>query len=378
MLHNILSDPRKKKLAAALAVTVIAAAGWYGYSNSGTDTVPEKNVPLVRTLTVGASTSGASTSASGSSYPGEVRGRYESNLAFQVAGKINARYVNIGDSVQAGQVLMTIDPKDVLQVVENSNAQLASAAANQKLAADNAARYATLYGSGAVSKAVLDQYNTQLEAANAALRQAQAQANTSSNQLEYTNLCSDADGIVANITGEVGQVAAAGSPLVTVIQNGEREVQIVVPENKLSNISIGAKALVTFWALENTQAEGYVREISPVADPVTRTYKVRVAVDNLPQEAKLGMTAKVILAGDTSETIKLPIGAIYQVTNQPQVWVVDNNNKTQLINVTLGEYSGNEVTVTSGLKKGDRIITAGINKLTENQEVRILESGEQP
>lgn len=375
MLHNILTDPRKKKLAAALAFTVIAAAGWYGYNNSGTDTVPEKNIPLVRILTVG-----TSSSASDSSYPGEVRGRYESNLAFQVTGKINARYVNIGDPVRAGQVLMTIDPKDVLQAVENSNAQLASASANQKLAADNAARYATLYSSGAVSKAVLDQYDTQLEAANAALRQAQAQAqaNTSSNQLEYTNLRSDADGVVANITGEIGQISAAGSPLVTVIRNGEREIQIVVPENKLFTVSLGAKAMVTFWALENTQAEGRVREISPVADPVTRTYKVRVAVADLPPEAKLGMTAKVILAGDTAETIKLPIGAIYQVTNQPQVWIVDNNNKARLINVTLGEYRGNEVTVTSGLKKGDRIITAGINKLTENQEVRILESGEQP
>lgn len=373
MLHNILTNPRKKKLAAALAFTVIAAAGWYGYNNSGTDTVPEKNIPLVRILTVG-----TSSSASDSSYPGEVRGRYESNLAFQVTGKINARYVNIGDPVRAGQVLMTIDPKDVLQAVENSNAQLASAAANQKLAADNAARYATLYSSGAVSKAVLDQYDTQLEAANAALRQAQAQANISSNQLEYTNLRSDADGVVANITGEIGQIAAAGSPLVTVIRNGEREIQIVVPENKLSTVSLGAKAMVTFWALENTQAEGQVREISPVADPVTRTYKVRVAVADFPPEAKLGMTAKVTLAGDTAETIKLPIGAIYQITNQPQVWIVDNNNKARLINVTLGEYRGNEVTVTSGLKKGERIITAGINKLTENQEVRILESGEQP
>ncbi len=373
MLQNILTDPRKKKLAAALAAAVIVAGGWYCYSHSGNDTAPAKNIPLVRILTIG-----ASTAASDSVYPGEVRGRYESNLAFQVAGKINARYVDIGDTVHAGQVLMTIDPKDVLQAVENSNAQLASAAANQKLAADNAARYAKLYASGAVSQAVLDQYNNQLEAANAVLRQAQAQVNTSANQLEYTNLRSDADGVVANITGEVGQIAAAGSPLVTVIQNGEREIQIVVPENKLSSVTVGEKAQVTFWALENLQAEGRIREISPIADQVTKTYKVRVAVDNFPAEAQLGMTAKVILAGTADEAIMLPIGAIYQITGQPQVWLVGDDNRARLAAITLGTYSGNEVTVTAGLKKGDRVITAGINKLTENQEVRILESGDQP
>lgn len=373
MLHNILTDPRRKKITAALAALCIAAAGWYCYTAFSPKPVAEKTVPIVRTLTIG-----SADTESENIYPGEIRGRYESKLAFQVSGKINARYVDTGSTVHAGQVLMTIDPKDILQSVENSNAQLASAAANQKLAADNAARYAKLYASGAVSQAVFDQYNTQLEAANAALRQAQAQANTSSNQLEYTNLRSDADGVVADITGEVGQIAAAGSPLITVIQSGEREIQIVVPENQLSYINIGEKALVTFWALQNQQAEGRIREISPIADPVTRTYKVRVAVDNLPEDARLGMTAKVILPGTAAESILLPIGAVYQISGQPQVWIVDAESRAQLVNVTLGGYNGNKVAVTAGLKKGDRVITAGIDKLTENQLVRIPESGEQP
>lgn len=372
MLHNILTDPRKKKMTAALTLLVIAAAGWYCYTSFSSKPTEEKTVPIVRTLTVG-----TDETTSDNIYPGEIRGRYESNLAFQVSGKINARYVDIGSTVHAGQILMTIDPKDILQSVENSNAQLASAAANQKLAADNAARYAKLYASGAVSQAVFDQYNTQLEAANAALRQAQAQTNTSSNQLEYTNLRSDADGVVANITGEVGQIAAAGSPLVTVIKNGEREIQIAVPENQLPYIAVDEKAQVTFWALKNQQSEGRIREISPVADPVTRTYKVRVAVDHLPADAQLGMTAKVILPGTAAESILLPISAIYQVAGQPQVWIVDADKKARLINVTLGAYSGNKVAVTGGLKKGDRVITAGIDKLTENQEVRLLESGDQ-
>lgn len=370
MLQHILSASNKKKAVIGAAAVCIVAAGWHIYSSITAQPLSEKTIPLVRTITVGESDTSLA-----NVYPGEVHGRYESNLAFQVTGKINSRPVNIGDTVQSGQILMTIDPKDVLQSVESSNAQLSSAAANQKLAADNAARYRQLYASGAVSQAVLDQYNTQLNAADAALRQAQAQVNTAANQLEYTNLRSDADGVVANITGEVGQIAAAGTPLVTVIRNGEREIQINVPENQLDNLHVGQPAQISFWALPQ-QAAGHIREISPIADPATKTYKICVAVDNLPAEAKLGMTAKVSFHTGSSKDILLPLEAIYQRDKQPQVWLVDEKLRVHLINVTIGAYSGNNVVITGGLKQGDKIVTAGINKLTEQQEVRLLKGGE--
>ena len=189
--------PDKKKLVAGAAVVVLAAAGWQLYSSIMHKPQEANYIPIVRTMTIGESIADSSTV-----YPGEVRGRYESQLAFQTAGRIASRLVNVGDRVHAGQILMTIDPKDVNQSVEAANAQLASAIANQKLAADNAARFNKLYAGGAVSEATRDQYNTQLEAANAALRQAQANANASGNQLSYTQLTSDADGVVAADTGE--------------------------------------------------------------------------------------------------------------------------------------------------------------------------------
>ena len=193
--------------------------------------------------------------------------------------------------MHAGQILMTIDPKDVNQSVEAANAQLASAVANQKLAADNAARFNKLYAGGAVSEATRDQYNTQLEAANAALRQAQATPTSSGNQLSYTQ----AERVMPTalwqpLTGEAGQVTAAGTPMVTIVRSGEREIQINVPENV--KLSVGQQADISFWALPNVTAKGTVREIAPIADSITRTYKVRVAVPQLPAEAKLGMTAR--------------------------------------------------------------------------------------
>ena len=362
---------KKQKLIYGCAAILILAVGFALYRNITTKPQPADYVPVVRTLTVDSTSVDAQ-----NTYPGEVKGRYESNLAFQVTGKINSRLVNIGDHVTAGQLLMTLDPKDVNQTVESSSAQLASAIANQKLAADNAARYNKLYASGAVSEAIRDQYNTQLEAANATLRQAQAQANASGNQLSYTQLVSDADGVVAAINGEVGQVAAAGSPMITVVRSGEREVQINVPENV--SLTVGQQASVSFWALPDINVSGIIREISPIADSITRTYRVRVSVPDLPAQARLGMTAKVAFATPdaASDEILIPAAALYQVNGKTQVWLV-RNNEAVLQDVEAAGYSGNNVRIANGLAKGDTLITAGLAKLVEKQKVRTAEGGEQ-
>lgn len=361
--------PDKKKLVAGAAVVVLAAAGWQLYSSITHKPQEANYIPIVRTMTIGESIVDSS-----AVYPGEVRGRYESQLAFQTAGRIASRLVNVGDRVHAGQILMTIDPKDVNQSVEAANAQLASAVANQKLAADNAARFNKLYAGGAVSEATRDQYNTQLEAANAALRQAQANANASGNQLSYTQLTSDADGVVAAITGEAGQVTAAGTPMVTIVRSGEREIQINVPENV--KLSVGQQAEISFWALPDVTAKGTVREISPIADSITRTYKVRVAVPHLPAEAKLGMTAKVSFKdAAAADELVIPATALYQVNGKTQVWLV-RNNRAVLQDVKVAGYVGNNVRLAGGLNKGDILITAGLSKLVDNQQVRLTKGGD--
>lgn len=386
-MKELMQNPLYQKRLALAAVLLAVGLGSYAlYNNIAHKPQTAKLVPIVRTYTVGTA---AATAAA--TYPGEVRGRYESQLAFQVAGKINARMVNVGDSVRAGQVLLALDPKDVNQSVEATAAQLASARASYKLAADNAARYSSLYAQGAVSEAVRDQYQTQLEAASAALRQAQAQANVSSNQLGYTQLVSDTDGVVTALNAEVGQVVAAGTPIATVVRSGEREVHISVPEG--ASLSVGQKAQISFWALPGVEAAGFVREIASMADPVTRTYKVCVAVPDLPAAAKLGMTAKVSLApeqraavsgaakGDatatepTSPAFTIPAQALYQVNGKTQVWVV-RDNKAQLVEVKVNGYSGNEVLIEQGLSRGDKVITAGLAKLVPHQEVRLEEGGE--
>lgn len=358
----------KKNFYIALGAFLVLGTGYQLYNAIVPKPPVAKTIPLVRTITIG-----EAKLANNSIYPGAVHGRYESNLAFQVGGKINARLVNLGDKVHAGQVLMTIDPKDVRQSVEAAQAALAAAISNQKLAEENAKRYRQLYAQGATSKLALDNYNTQLDAANATLRQAQAQANASGNQLDYTQLKSDSDGIVAAITGEVGMVTAAGAVMATVVRDNEREIRISVPESALGKLKPNQEATVTFWALGNVTAKGHIRDIGSMADALTKTYRVNVALDNLPAEVKLGMTAKVSFADNNNTNhILVPASAIYKVNNKEQVWLVKNKHAV-LTDISVAKYQGNDVLVKSGLETGDVVITAGLSRLIANQEVQLLD-----
>ena len=344
--------------------------GWRVYAAVHPTVREERPVPVVRTITIGETVSDEK-----AVYPGEVRGKYESTLAFQVPGKIVARHINLGDAVRAGQVLMEIDPQDIEQNHNAAQAAYQAALSNYELAKDNYGRFSALHDKGAVSTMARDQYKTQLDAAESSLKSAQAQLTASRNQLEYTRLKADHDGIVSAIAGEIGQVTAAGTPMVTVVQDGSREIQIFIPENRLDRIHPGQPAVITFWALNDITASGHISEIAPMADAVTRTYKVRVAVDAMPEQARLGMTAKVTLQSGSESTVTVPAGAIYQTGEQAQVWVI-RDRKAALVSVKTAGYEGSSsIRITEGLTKGDIVVTGGINKLSEGQEVR-LESSE--
>lgn len=325
------------------------------------------DIPLVKTQTV--SLDGSSTQSSG--YSGEVRGRYESKLAFQVNGKIIRRNVDLGTTVKKGDVLIQIDPIDVQQGATATKAQVLAAESQFKLAKDNLERFRELYNQKLMSKAEFDRYQTTYDAAEAQLRQAKAQYTVSSNQLNYCNLYADNNGVVAGIYAETGQVVAAGQPVVVLVSGSEREVEINVPENRLADFNNQPQLRVTFWALPNVMIEGRVREISPMADPVTRTYKARISLVNPPSVLKLGMTATVTASGQSGQSaISVPLAAIYQTDATPEVWVV-SQGVVNLKPVKLGDYiDGDQVQVLEGIHNGDVIVTAGAHKLREGEKVR--------
>ena len=361
---------RKKALCSAILLSVAMV-----FAGCGKEAEPETKAPLVRTQTVT-----AGSAAQAAEYAGSVHGRYEKNMAFQVGGQIVERAVQLGDRVSAGAVMMRIDPKDVAQKTNAADAQAEAAAAQLSLAETNLSRYRELYAAQAVAAAVLDQYQTAYDAALAAYQAAAAQATEAHNALSYTELVADADGAVSGIAAEAGQVVAAGQTVLTFVESGEMEVEINVPENRLPNISVGKPVEVSFWAMEGTKSHGVIREIAPMADRATRTYKVRVSVPNPPAGMALGMTASVAVSGAKAAALKqettLPLSAIYQTGEKPCVWIV-KDGKVSLREISVVSFGPNEALV-EGLADGDVVVTAGVHKLHEGEAVRLGAEAEKP
>ena len=335
------------------------------FSGCSEEAAVEDKLPLVKTQRVGEANINSE-----SVYSGTVKGRYETNLAFQVGGQILSRNVEVGDFVRAGDVLMVINPRDVVQQTNQAEAQVSSAKAQLDLATSNLNRYTELFKEGAVSASVLDQYQTSYASAVAAYDNALATAAQSQNALGYTNLIAEADGVISAINVEVGQIVAAGQTAASLVQVGELEVAINIPESKIADIAINQPVTVTFWAINN-EVSGYVREIAPIADASSRTFAVKIAIPNPLSQMQLGMTASVAVSSDSAakNEMTIPLGAVYQVGEKSQVWIVEDG-KTKLKDVEIKDFDGNEVLV-NGLKSGDIVVTAGIHKLREGQSVRI-------
>ena len=328
--------------------------------------IVKEEIPLVRAETIKMDTAGAVTN-----YSGEVRGRYETQLAFQVGGKIIKRQVELGSVVNAGDILMEIDGKDIAQTVNSGAAQVTSAQSQLGLAEANLARYRTLREQGAISQAQLDQYENSYQVSLAAVQQATAQYTQGSNQLGYSMLVADGGGVISKISAEAGQVVSAGQPIVTVVKTGEREIEINVPENQLEQLRNAQQVTISFWALPGISIQGKVREISPIADTVTRTYKIRVSLLNPPAGMNLGMTANVAVANTGNQQGNyIPLTAIYQTSNIPNVWVIKDGT-VNLRPVKVGEFGDGKIRILEGLQAGEMIVTAGVQKLREGQKVRI-------
>ena len=342
-------------------LTLILAAALAALTGCGTDAAKEAPPPLVRTMTVG------DAAASEGGYTGTVHGRYETRLAFQVGGQILSRNVNVGAHVRAGDVLMVIDARDVQQQANATSAGVSAARSRYELARTERARYEQLYAAQAISEALLDQYRTNERAAEAAYRQAVAQDTASHNALGYTNLVAGADGVISNITAEEGQIIAAGQTVMTLTQEGEREIEIAVPESRLAEVSVGMPAAVALWA-NSAAYTGILRELSPVPDAATRTYTARIALTDAPADLPLGMTARVRLGASVQDGAAIPLSALYQTGDTAQVYVVEDD-AVHLVPVTVTAFRTNDALVT-GLPHGARIVTAGVHQLHEGEKVR--------
>lgn len=306
-------------------------------------------------------------------YSGEVRARHEADVGFRVGGKLVARLVDAGADVRKGQVLARLDPEDARHAAGAAAAQLAAAESDYAMAKAELARYRDLLEKNFISASAFDARQNAYNAAKGRLEQARSQAAISGNQAAYTTLVADTDGVVVSVSAEPGQVVAAGQPVVKLAQAGEKEIVIHAPESQLARFKAGEEVAVTLWSSPGRLFAGRIREIAGGADPVTRTYAVRVTALDPPADARLGMSANVHLRTALADAqVMVPLTAIARSRNEPAVWVVDPATKqVKLRPVAVAQFREDGAAISGGLSGGEWIVTAGVQKLRDGQVVKL-------
>lgn len=291
-------------------------------------------------------------------YSGEIRSRYETPLAFRLPGKMAARLVDVGAQVKAGQVLARLDPADTASSAAAAGAQLALAEADAK-------RFRDLRGKNFVSQAALDSKETALTAAR-------SQADLARNQSAYTVLKAEQDGVVAQVLAEAGQVVTAGQPVFRMARTDTLEVAISIPESRLAEVRGAKAASIALWADDKASYRGVLRELSLVADTVTRTYPARIAFEAKDTKALLGMTATARFAQPGQRNLlTVPLTAIFQQDGKQALWLVNADQTLTLRPVEVASYADRTASLSAGVKPGEQIVVAGVHKLTAGEKIKV-------
>jgi len=310
-------------------------------------------------------------------HPVEVTARYSNPVSFRVPGKLIERRVRLGDAVKQGQVLARLDPLDAQKQEAAARAALAATEhrltfARQQLERDQAQSQQNL-----IAANQLEQTQDAFSTALAGRDQAAAQWVVARNSLQYNTLTADHDGVITSENADTGQVVAAGQPVYGLAWSGETDVILDAAESELGKISVGQAATVTFPALPQQQFAARVREISPAADPQSRTYRVKLTMTQAAPAVRLGMTGDATLAAaaDPAEpdppSYTVPATALFHQDNSPAVWVIDGKSSTlQLRPVKVGRYSDRSTLITAGLNEGDVVVLAGVHTVFAGQAVR--------
>lgn len=346
----------------SLLRSVLLPASLLIVAGCGKPEAPPEPMRSVLTQVVGAAAENAS-----ATYAGEVRSRYETQLGFRIAGKVSTRAVDVGTRVAAGDVLMRLDPAD-------TGLTMMAAKAQSDLAEADVRRYRELRSKNFVSQAVLDAKET-------AYKAARAQADLAANQSSYTVLRADHDGVVAQVAAEVGQVVAAGQPVVRLARPDALEVAFAVPEARVQAVRSLKVAEVSLWAEGGRTYASALRELSAVADPLTRTYAARVSILKPDEHVMLGMTANVTFPGErggvgasgAASRIQVPLTAIFQQEGKPALWVVAPDQTLSLRPIKVAAFGEVTAILESGVTVGERIVVAGVHKLNAGEKIKAVD-----
>jgi len=329
--------------------------------------------PVVKTMRIG-----LDTESQQRQYSGVIVARHEVQESFRVGGRIEKRLVDVGDHVREGQVLATLDEKDLRLSMESAQAELKAAHSNREQGTSDEKRYAILLSKQVVSQSEYDLKHLAADEARARAERADRALKLAISQLEYAKLLSSTDGVVTKTSAEAGQVVPQGQSVVTVARKGALEVLADIPERGIQGIK-HTKAEMSLWAKRDARYQAVLRETSPSADPATRTYTVRYSLPNADASVRLGMTAILHLAEPVdTPSVRIPASALLDQGNGPGVWLVNaSTGQLTFRPVVVDRYMEQDASVHGQLADGDIIVTSGVQKLDEGITVRLASASQQ-
>jgi len=352
-----------------VAVAAVAALALLSSCNRATEP-PAPEVRPVRVVTIAKGAAGDTIALTGT-----VQAQTEINKSFRIDGRLLDRNVNVGDTVRPGQLLARLDAQNEESSLQSARAQLTAARARLAEAQSMYVRMRELLAERAVSRAQFEQSESAQKNAEAQVESAQSAVTLAENRLSYTNLVADVGGVVTSVGAEPGEVVGAGRMIVQLARDGGRDAVFDMPARVKDSASMGAELTMTLVSDPKVTATGNVREISPRADPVTGTFRVRVRLNNPPALMRLGstVTGRIKLAATAS--IEIPPSAVVRSDGKAAVWVFDPKAGTVASRtIQIRSSDPNRVDVASGLEPGDVVVIAGVQALRPGQKVRPLEN----
>src|SRR6195952_4539043 len=346
-VRRVLSSYSKLVAGAALAVMAVALAGC-------NDKVAEKAVPSRPVLVASVHFEPESPERS---FVGTIKPRIETDMGFRVPGKVAKRLVEVGQTVDVGQPLATLDEVDLKLQAEQAEAEF---------------RAKELRAKGWATDAQLDQARAAADEARARLNRAQRSVELTNNSLSYATLLADSRGVVTATLIDAGQVVAAGQTAVRVARFAEKEAVVAIPETLVGRAKEGG-ATVSLWSEPTKKYAAKLREIAPAADPATRTYLAKFALPGADDSVSLGMTATVTLCDPASSRVaRLPLSALFSEGGEPSLYVVDDKGDVALKPVAVKSFDSNNVVITGGVDEGAKVVVLGVQKLDPAQKVRVV------
>ena len=308
------------------------------------------------------------------SFVGTIRPRIETDMGFRVPGKVAKRLVEVGQTVDVGQPLATLDEVDLKLQAEQAEAELRAATGVLAQAGAAEQRAKDLRVKGWATDAQLDSAKAAADEARARLNRAERSVELTNNSLSYATLVADSRGVVTSTLIDPGQVVASGQTAIRVARFAEKEAVVAIPETLVGRAKDGV-ATVTLWSEPGKKYAAKLREVAPSADPATRTYLAKFSLPDAGENVSLGMTATLTLADrETERVARLPLSALYDQGGDPSLYVVNDKGAISLKPVAVKSYDSNCVVISSGVDEDAKIVVLGVQKLDPTQKVRVVSS----